>query len=248
MLLFSGSQILCGYIDDTVGIDIECHLDLRDSARSRRDSVETELSQRLVVSRELTLALYHVDVNRGLVICRRREYLALLCRNGGVSLDQPGCHSAHGLDGQGQWGNVQQKDIACAGISCQLAALYGCAEGNTLVRIQRLARLFSGQALYFLLYRRDTGRTAYQQYLAQLGSSDSRIRQRASYRLCRLLYQVMCELVKFCSCQVHIKMLRSFGCCCDERKVDVGSRRGGKLLFRLLCRFLQSLQCHLVVG
>ena len=39
MLLFSGSLILCRYIEDTVSIDIEGYLNLRDSTRSRGDSI-----------------------------------------------------------------------------------------------------------------------------------------------------------------------------------------------------------------
>ena len=58
----------------------------------------------------------------------------------------------------------------------------------------------------------------------------------------------MGQLIKFRSCQVHIKMLRSFRGRCDKRKVDVGRRRGGQLLLRLLCSLFQSLHCHLVCG
>ena len=69
MLLFTCSKILSRYIYDTICIDIECNFDLRDSTWSRRDSIKSELSEGLVVSCELSLTLYNVDVYSCLVIC-----------------------------------------------------------------------------------------------------------------------------------------------------------------------------------
>ena len=43
-------------------------------------------------------------------------------------------------------------------------------------------------------------------------------------------------------------MLRALCGCRNERKVDVCSGCGGKLLLRLLSGFLQSLHCHLIAG
>ena len=50
-------------------IDIECNFDLRDSTWSRRNSIQPELSERLVVSCELSLSLYNIDINCCLIIC-----------------------------------------------------------------------------------------------------------------------------------------------------------------------------------
>ena len=68
VLLFSGSKILGGYIDDTVGIDIKCYFDLRNAAACRSDSVQVELSERLVVSGHLTFALQNIDFHGSLVV------------------------------------------------------------------------------------------------------------------------------------------------------------------------------------
>ena len=87
MLLLAGSQILCGYIYDTVGIDIEGYLDLRNASSCRRDSIQTELSQSLIVSCKLTLTLYHMNIYCSLVVSSGREDLALLGGDGGVALD-----------------------------------------------------------------------------------------------------------------------------------------------------------------
>src|SRR5699024_10611801 len=110
MLLLACSQVFGRYVYNTVGVDIESNLDLRNAAACRRDSVQTELTERLVVSCELTLALYHVDVYCSLVVCRCGEDLALLCRNRCISLDQTGCDTSHCLNGQRQRSDIQKKD------------------------------------------------------------------------------------------------------------------------------------------
>ena len=88
MLLFSCSQILSRYIYNTVCINIESNLNLRNASSCRRNSVQTELSQSLVVSCELSLALYDMNVYGSLVICCCGENLALLSRNSRISLNQ----------------------------------------------------------------------------------------------------------------------------------------------------------------
>ena len=238
MLLFSSSQILRGYVYDAVGIDIKGNLDLRNASSCRRDPIQTELSKGLIVSGELSFALYHMDINSGLVIRGRREDLALLGRDRGISLDQSGGYAAHGLDGQGKGRNIQKKDIACAGVSGQLAALDRGADGNALIRVQGLAGFFSGQLFYLFLSGDHTGGSAYQQNLSKLGSGDSRILQRVLDRDRRPLNQIAGQLIEFRSGKVHIQMLRSLGGSGNERKVDIGGCHRGQLLLRLLSRLL----------
>src|SRR5699024_11584120 len=68
------------------------------------------------------------------------------------------------------------------------------------------------------------------------------------YRLSSLLYQVMGQFIEFCFCQVHIQMLRSICCCCDERKVDVCCGRAGQLFLSFLSCLTDTLHSHLVIG
>ena len=107
MLLLAGTQILSGYIYDTVGIDIESNLDLRDSSGSWSNTVQTELSEGLIIFGELTLTLYYVDIYCSLIISSGREDLALLGRNGCISLNQSGSNTTHGLDRQRQRSYIQ---------------------------------------------------------------------------------------------------------------------------------------------
>ena len=62
MLLLAGGLVLCGNAEDTVGIDIEAYLDLRDSTGCGSDSVEMEYADLLVVLRHRTLALENADL------------------------------------------------------------------------------------------------------------------------------------------------------------------------------------------
>ncbi len=248
MLLLAGAQILSGHVHDTVGINIESNLNLGHTSPCGRNPIQTELPQGLIVSRKLSLTLYHIDVHSGLVVSRSRENLAVLGRNRRIPLNQSGGHAAHGLDGQGQRRHVQKQNIACAGIARQLAALYGSADGNALVRIQRLAGLFARDLSHLILHRGNTGRTAHQQHLPQIRIGQPRVLHGILHRNGRLLHQIMGQLIELCPAQIHVKMLRSFRRSRDERQVDIRGHSAGKLLLRLLRRLLQSLHGHLVTG
>ena len=68
ILLLACAEVLSGNMNDTVLVDIESNFDLRDTSGSRSDTVETESTELLVVSCELTLTLEDVDVNSRLVV------------------------------------------------------------------------------------------------------------------------------------------------------------------------------------
>ena len=106
----------------------------------------------------------------------------------------------------------------------------------------------TGQGFYLVLNRRDTGGTTYQQYLGQVARGQSGIGKSSLYRLSGLLYQIVSQLVKFCSRQIHVKMLRTICRSGNEGQVDVGGRSGRQLFLRLLGSLFQTLHCHLVAG
>ena len=136
MLFITGTQILSGYIYNTIGIDIEGNLDLRDSSGSGCDTVQTELSEGLVILGELTLTLYYIDIYSGLIISCGREDLALLGRDGGISLDQSGSDTTHGLDRQRQRSYIQQQDITGTCITGKLTTLDRSTDCYALIRVQ----------------------------------------------------------------------------------------------------------------
>lgn len=75
LLLAACAFVLCRHMDDAVGVDVECDLDLRDSARGWRDSYQSKLTQQLVVCRHFSLTLAHFDLHLSLSISCCGEHL-----------------------------------------------------------------------------------------------------------------------------------------------------------------------------
>src|SRR5690606_17049494 len=110
-LLLPRCLVLGGHVQDAVGIQVECHFDLRHTTRRRWNVGQVETTQRLVLCSLLALTLYHMNGDGGLVVVGSRENLRLLGRNRGVLLDQEARHATHGFDTQGQRRHVQQQYI-----------------------------------------------------------------------------------------------------------------------------------------
>ena len=210
MLLFSGSEILSGYVNNTVGIDIESNLDLRDSSRCRSDAVESELSEGLVVGRELSLALYDIDIYCSLVVGCGGEYLALLGRNCGVSLDKVSSYAAHGLDRKGKRCYIEKKDVTCARIACELTTLNGSTDSYALIRIKCLGRLFSGELANLVLYCGDSCGTTDKEYLSEIRIGKTCILHSVLYGDRCLFNKVSCEVIKLSSGKIHVEVLGAF--------------------------------------
>mmetsp|Transcript_3865 Transcript_3865/g.11182 ORF Transcript_3865/g.11182 Transcript_3865/m.11182 type:complete len:276 (+) Transcript_3865:589-1416(+) len=100
-----------GHGQDAVGVNVELDLDLGHAAGRGGDAVQPEVTQRLVVLHELTLALQHVDLHGGLPVGGCAEGLRLGGGQSGVAGDKLGHHTAQGLQTQGQRGDVQQHDV-----------------------------------------------------------------------------------------------------------------------------------------
>src|SRR6266513_1621125 len=67
LLIFAGGVVFRRNIEDTVRVDVERHLNLRQTTRSRRNSSQVELTERAVLRRHRTLALQYVYFDRSLV-------------------------------------------------------------------------------------------------------------------------------------------------------------------------------------
>jgi len=107
----SGSLVSGVHIEDTVGVDIECNLNLRSTSRGRWDSLKVELSENVVVLGHLSLSFVDLDQHSWLVVSVGGEGLRLLSWDGGVSVDDVCHHSSSGLDTHRKWGNIQKKEF-----------------------------------------------------------------------------------------------------------------------------------------
>ncbi len=99
-LLFPVPQILADTFTIPLASISKGNFDLRNASSCRKDAIQTEIAQCLVVFCKLSLTLYYMNVNRCLVIGRSGENLALLCRNCRISLNQSCSYAAHGLNRQ----------------------------------------------------------------------------------------------------------------------------------------------------
>ena len=185
-----------------------------------------------------------MDVNSRLIVGGSGEDLALLGRDRGVSLDQLGGYSAQCLDGQRQRSYIQQQHVV--NLARQYAGLNGSADSYALIRVDALERILAGNLLNGFLYGRDSGGTADEDNLGNIGVGNAGVSHGLSHRFDRSLYQMLGELNEFGSGQIHVHVQRAVSRYGDERQVDVGGLRAGKLFLGFFCSFFESLQRHLV--
>ena len=74
-----------GNVEDTVGIDVESDLNLRNTSRSRRNTRKFELSEQVVVLGTSTFSLEDLNEDTRLVVGVSGESLGLLRRDSGVT-------------------------------------------------------------------------------------------------------------------------------------------------------------------
>ena len=137
LLLLASVFLACRHIDNAVGVNVKRHLNLRRPARGRRQANQVELSEQLVVSGHLALALQHLDLHLGLHVGGGRELLRLLGRDGCVAVDELGEHAAQRLNAQRQRRHIQQQHVR--DLARQNTALDSSAHGDRLVRVDALA-------------------------------------------------------------------------------------------------------------
>lgn len=107
----AGRLVGCGDVQDTVGINIEGDLDLRNTTRCRRNARELELAEEVVVLGASTLTLVDLDEHTGLVVGVRGEDLRLLGGYSRVTLDERSHDTTSGLDTGRERSDIEQKEI-----------------------------------------------------------------------------------------------------------------------------------------
>jgi hypothetical protein len=162
-------------VKDTVGVNVEGDLDLRNTTRSRGDAGELELSEQVVVLGAGTLTLEDLDQHTRLVVRESGEDLRLLGGDGGVALDQRSHDTTSSLDTEGQRGDVEKKDLLGlgGGVSSKDSSLDGSTVGNSLIGVDGLVGLLSVEEVGDeLLDLGDTGGTTDQDDLVDGGLVD----------------------------------------------------------------------------
>ncbi|ADI04037.1 putative NAD-specific glutamate dehydrogenase [Streptomyces bingchenggensis BCW-1] len=245
-LLPAGAEVLRRHMHDAVGVDVEGDLDLRHTARGRRQAGQLEHAELLVVRRDLALALVDLDLHGRLVVLGRGEDLRALGRNGRVALDQLGHDAALGLDTQGQRGDVQQQDVL--DLTPEDTGLERGADRDHLVRVDAPVRVLAGQLPDQPGHGGHPGRAADQDHMVDIGHLDPGILDRLVERPLATVQQILGQLLELGAGQLLVQVQRALVGRRDVGQVDGGLGRGGQLDLRLLRRFAQPLQRHLVLG
>ena len=243
-LFLAGRLVLGGHVDDTVGVDVEGDLDLRNATRRRRNTFQVELTQFLVVCSHLALALGDADGHGVLIIVGRGEDLGLLGRDGRVALDQAGEDTTQRLDAQRQRGHVEKQDVFH--VTLQDAGLDGGTHGNHFIRVHTLVRILAEEGLHGFLDFRHAGHAADQDHVVNVRCGQAGIFQGFLARLQRALDQVLDQGFQLGAGELDVEVFRA-GCVRgDEGQVHFigGCRR--QLFLGFLCFFLEALKGQLV--
>ncbi len=173
MLLLAGAQILCGDIDDTVGIDIKGNLDLWDSPHGWWYAVQVKSSDGAVLCGHWALALEYVNLDRWLIIRSRGKNFGLLCRDSGIGFDELGKYAAQGFNTHGEWGDIEQQNIFH--FTAQNTALDSCSDSYHLIRIYAFRWYTAKEIFNNFLDSRNPGGSSYQDNFINLGGGDAGI-------------------------------------------------------------------------
>ena len=127
------------------------------------------------------------------------------------------------------------------------AGLDGGADGDDLVGVDALVGLLAGELLHEVLHRGHAGRAADEDDVVDLVLGEPGVLDRLLERLAAALEQVGGELLELRARQLLVEVQRAFGGGGDERQVDLRLLHLRQLDLRLLGRFLQPLQRHVVL-
>ena len=233
-------------MDDTVGIDVEGYLDLRNPSGCRRYAGEFEASQGAVVGGHFPFSLENMDGNRRLIVRRRGEHLTLLGGNRGVLLDQFSENGTESLDTQGKGSYVQQKNIIH--VSPENTALNRGPHGHHFIGIDPAMGFLAEEFLHRLLYRGDSRGAADEDHLIDIRGRISRILEGLDTGLLGTLNEIGGHLIELRTAQTVLKMFRARSIGGDKGQIDIRALGARKLLLRLFGRFFQALQGHTVLG
>src|SRR5690606_14727565 len=238
-LLLASSLVFGRHMQDTVGVDVEGHLNLRHTTGRRRNICQVKAAQRFVLCCLLTLTLNHVNGYRSLVIFRCGENLRFFGRNRGVLLDQRGCHTTHGFNTQGQRSHVQQQYVF--NFTRQNRTLNRRTNSDCLVRVHVLTGLFAEELFNLFLYQRHPCLAAHQNHLVHFAMAQACIFQGNTARLDALLNQVFYQRLQLGTSQLDVQVLRTTGIRGNVRQVDISLLATRQLHLGLLCSFFQTL-------
>ena len=124
-------------VHDTILIDFEWDFDLRNTSRGRRNTIQVELSEQVVILGHLSFSFEHLNQHTRLIVSVGCESLGFLGWDGCVSRNQNSHHTSGCLNTQWQWGDVnKQKRISSfRSLSAENSSLDSSTVGNSLIGV-----------------------------------------------------------------------------------------------------------------
>jgi len=140
LLRFSSSLILGGNVKDTIGINIEGDLNLRNTSWGWWDTFKVEFTELMVILGHFSLTFENLDHDTGLVVSISGEDLGFLGWDSGISLDEASHDTASGLNTHGEWGDIKKKELGSllVTLSGKDGSLDGSTVSNSLIGVDGL--------------------------------------------------------------------------------------------------------------
>jgi len=149
-------------VQDGVGVNVERNLNLRDTARSRRNASKLELAEKVVILGAGTFTFEDLNQDTGLVIGVGGEDLGLLGGDGSVTLDEGSHDTASGFNTEREGSDIEKKEILglLGGVTSENGSLDGGTVGDGFIRVDGLVGLLAVEEVRnHLLDLGDTGGT-----------------------------------------------------------------------------------------
>lgn len=243
-LVLVGGLVLGVDVDDGVGVNVEGDLDLGNTAVGRGDADELEVAEHLVVLDELTLTLVDLDLDGSLEVGGSGEDLGLLGRDGGVAVDQTGEDTAEGLDTKREGSDIEEEEVL--DLTGEDSTLDSSTDSDSLVGVNRLGGVTAENALDGLGDLGHAGHTTNEDNLLNLLGLEVGILEGLADRVNGAGDEGVNHLLKLSTAKLHVDVLGAGGISSDERQVDVGLERRGKLNLGLLSGLTDTLDSHAV--
>jgi len=137
VLLLVRGHILRTDVQNTIGINIEGDLNLRNTTRRRRDSGELEFTELMVVLGHLTFTLKNLNEHATLVILVSGEGLFLLGGDSGVTLDELSHDTTSSLETEGERSDIEKEQVidSLSSLVGKDSGLHGGTVSDGLIRV-----------------------------------------------------------------------------------------------------------------
>ncbi|KAK6943677.1 Glutamate dehydrogenase, NAD-specific [Dillenia turbinata] len=199
-------------IQDTISINVEANSDLWNTPRSRWDTRELKLAQKVVVPGPGSLTFINLDQHSRLVIRVGREDLFLLCWNGCIPWNQDSHDTTSSLQTKGKRSNIKEQKILhlLVTLTTQDCSLDSSTISNGLIRVDALAELLAiEEVLKKLLHFGNSSRATNKNNIMDTALVHLSISQTLLNRLHTLPEEIHVELLKP-STVVHHSVIKVF--------------------------------------